>query len=364
MKEGLSWFFRGDFNGPLRAKEWDDKFSSQANPATLDQSNLDIVVATLYAHPLLTLSLRDSIRRQIRLAQDFVRDHPNWVLAHHPESARIALAAGKHVLILALEGASGVLESEEDLKEFIDEGGIRIVTLLHLTDDDLGGVAFLHGIRALSSPIAFIKNIFAPHHDADGIPVNSKGLTERGREMARALIRRNVWIDLAHSSDEAQNELFPVLQDANLPLLYTHTVLRRYHGAERGISLEQIKRVARSKGFIGLMPSEEMLQGTPLKSSCGEGMAALATQFQEVAKEIGQASIGMGSDYNGGIPHLKPSCNTGTSLDQEGLWNIGQSQEVWKALRHLGAWNPKPQEPSSTSRFLEAWSRVDKNGST
>ena len=50
-------------------------------------------------------------------------------------------------MILALEGASGIIETDEDLAEFVDRDGIRIVTLIHLTDDEFGGAAFLKGYR-------------------------------------------------------------------------------------------------------------------------------------------------------------------------------------------------------------------------
>ena len=80
MKQGMGWLFQGDFNEPLQAKNWKDRFSSQANPSSLDRSNLDLVVATLYAHPLFKLSLRDSIREQIKLARQFIKDHPKWIL--------------------------------------------------------------------------------------------------------------------------------------------------------------------------------------------------------------------------------------------------------------------------------------------
>src|SRR6185437_2718268 len=114
-------------------------------PDALARSGLGIVVATLYAHPLFTYtvgkSLRDSIRAQIKLARKFVLGRPDWVIATEPDHASEALASGKHVMILALEGASGILESEQDFHEFIDEGGIRIVGPLHLTDDEFGGVA-------------------------------------------------------------------------------------------------------------------------------------------------------------------------------------------------------------------------------
>jgi membrane dipeptidase len=357
MKEGMGLLFGGDFNGPLRARSWKSRFASQANPESLEQSGLDLVVATLYAHPIFALSLRDSIRKQIQLARRFVREHPNWVLVDHPKKAKEARAAGKKILILALEGASGILETEEDLKEFVDQAGIRIVTFLHLTDDLFGGVAFLDGIRGFSTPWAFFKSLFSPQRDEAGYRINSQGLTDEGKKMALALIQRKVWIDLAHASDRSQEELRPLLAKAGQPSLYTHTVLRKYFQAERAITESQLAHVAQSRGYIGLMPSEEMLKGTPpSEGTCSGSVFALATQFKEVAAVVGESSIGLGSDYNGGIPHLKPSCDTGTSLDQEGLWNIGQSHEVWQALQKLGAVHSDGS--SGVDQFLETWSQL------
>lgn len=355
--------FHGDFNGPLIAKDWTSRFSSQVNPEALQKSQLDIVVATLYAHPFLTLSLRDSIRRQIALAQRFVQENPAWIIARTPEQAKQALDTEKHVLIFALEGASGILETEEDLKEFIDQAGIRIVTLLHLTDDEFGGVAFLNGIRGFASPLAFVKSLFS-HGNSQGIRVNSSGLTALGLEMTHHLIRRHVWIDLAHASDGSQKTLAPILRQAGQPLLYTHTVLRRFLRAERGISDEQLREVAETKGFMGLMPSEEMLvQTPPLTGTCEGSVHSLANQYREAAKVIGESSVSMGSDFNGGIPHLKPSCATGTSLDQkQGYWNIGQTPELWQALQNILELNPENGK-KSTDRFIDAWSRVFKSPS-
>src|SRR5207244_2903484 len=120
------------------------------------------------ANPILTFSLRDSVRRQVRLAERFVREHPSWIIARSAAQAREALLSGKRVMILSLEGASGILESENDLREFVDQDGIRIVNLLHLTDDAFGGVAFLPGLHALMSPWAWLKGVFSPHHDESG----------------------------------------------------------------------------------------------------------------------------------------------------------------------------------------------------
>jgi membrane dipeptidase len=368
MKEGMGWMSTGDFNGPLRAKDWKSLFGNQANPEALERSEIGLIVVALYAHPLFTLNLRDSIRSQIRLAEDFVAKHPGWIIVRDARQARDALAHGKRVMVLALEGASGIIEDERDLKEFVDEKGIRIVTLLHLTDDRFGGVAFLSGIKALASPLAWLTQLLMPAYDADGVRINGNGLSFEGKEMAEQLVKRHVWIDLAHASDRSQEALVPLLK--GLPLLYTHTTLRKYLAAERGVTMAQLERVRQSGGIVGLIPSEDMLEGTRVPSgycpeggaprqgeSCEGGIPALATQYTEMARALSPEQVGLGSDTNGGLKHLKPSGPVGTGIDREGLWNLGQEAQVWDALEKSGAPVPWPRR-RMIDRFLEAWGKI------
>jgi microsomal dipeptidase-like Zn-dependent dipeptidase len=350
MKEGMTWAFRGDFFGPLKATSWKDPFSSQANPETLENSGLSFVVAALYAHPLFTLNLRDSIRRQVALARKFVLGHPDWVLAGDPGQASEAILNHQKVMVLALEGASGVIENEADLKEFVDDDGIRIITPLHLMDDEFGGVAFLKSFRALASPWAWLKQLLFPVY-VEGVRTNRDGLTDQGRWLVHALIAHHVWIDLSHASDASTRELIPIINQAGQPLLYTHTVLRRFHGAERGIADWELSAVQASHGIVGLMPSEEMLEGAPRTPDCPSGLSALQFEYSEISSKLGSGAVMLGSDYNGGIPHLSPGCNTGTSIDQNGLWNIGQSGEVWQGLAKLGAKLPS----NMTNYFIQSW---------
>lgn len=364
MKQGMTWGFRGDFFGPLAARSWRDRFSSQADPDALARSGLGIVVAALYAHPLFTYtegeSLRDSIRAQIQLARKFVLGRPDWMIATEPGQAREALAAGKHVMILALEGASGIIENERDLREFVDEGGIRIVGPLHLTDDEFGGVAFLRGWRVLSDPLAWLLSL-----GPLGSARNRNGLTDSGRTLIRSLLDRHVWIDLAHASDRSASEMIPMILQAGQPLLYTHTVLREYHRAERGATKDVLQRIARSGGIVGLMPSEDMLAGAPVSPTCRSALYGLSREYEEVASIFaaagqGSESVMMGSDYNGGIEHLRPAgpkCGTGTSLDSQGLWNMGQIPALWKSLRTLGAPVPRPLS-KMVQKFVSDWQKV------
>lgn len=359
MKEGMEWLFRGNFEGPLRATDWQSRLSSQTNPETVDRSEIGILVATLYAHPLLTNSRRNSIRRQIALAEKFVAGHPNWIIARTPAEARTALGAGKRVMILALEGADGILETEKDLQEFIDQKGIRIVTLLHLTDDQYGGVAFLRGIRGLSSPWAWLSQLFHPLYEDPNkrVRLNRNGLTDEGKRIMTELITRHVWVDLSHASDESTHAMIALQEQHHLPLLYTHTTLRKYLGAERGIAPWEIQAMKKNGGMIGLVPSEDMLEGTPVSQPCEGGIQALGQQYSELTAELPADTVVLGSDYNGAIHHLRPACALGTELDREGLWNIGQVPAVWDSLEKMRLPVPTPRA-KMVERFLELWEKV------
>jgi len=160
MKDGLGVLFSGKFSEKLHAHKWSDGFSSQANAETLEASHLGLVVVSLFASQPYVLNTRDSIRKQIALAEEFVKSHSDWVIARSASEAEKAIAAGKRVLVLSLEGASSILETDADIHEFIDEKGIRIVTFSHLMDDEYGGSALLASYHALSDPLGWLKAVF------------------------------------------------------------------------------------------------------------------------------------------------------------------------------------------------------------
>ena len=199
-------------------------------------------------------------------------------------------------MILALEGASGILETEEDLHEFIDEGGIRIVTPLHLSDDEFGGVAFLRGTHVLANPISWLIQFLNPKY-VDGVRVNTNGLTSDGRTLILKLHG-------ATRLDRSGSCLGPLgkgnhreLEASHLPLLYTHAMLaENFTAPNAGSPEEELSRIARSGGIVGLMPSEEMLAGAPRSAACPSALSALATEYGESCESarIRQCHDGLG----------------------------------------------------------------------
>ncbi|MGE4105975.1 MAG: membrane dipeptidase [Bacteriovoracia bacterium] len=352
-----SWAFHGEFNGPIEATSWKHRYRSQINPETIGQSGLAVSVVALYGHRLFHWDLREAVRRQIADAEAFVKTNPEWVIAKTPMDAETALATGKRMLVFSLEGADGILENEADLVEFVDQKGLRIVTPLHLTDDQYGGVAFLRGILVLASPWAFIKSLFSPIY-ADGVRVNPNGLSERGQWLINALLKHQVWVDLSHASDAAQREIVPMLKAAKQPILYTHTMLRAYHGAERGITTAQLQDVAYSGGIVGIMPSHMMMEGTPLPEGrapeCDGHIPALAKQYNEMIDIVGPASVMFGTDFNGGVTRFSKDCPTHSRLDETGYVHAAHLPFVWEALAKNGGRTP-PDLQVTARRFVDAW---------
>jgi len=357
MKEALGWFFSGAFfEDEIRANHWSDRFSSQANPKTVNESGIGLLVVALYAHPLFTWNMRQTIREQIQLAQRFVRENPEWILAKTPDEAWKAYTEGKRVMLLSLEGVSGILETMQDIDEFYDLG-VRIVTFSHFTDDDFGGAALLTGMDKIANPFAWLWSK-TELSDGKKIKRNPKGLSEKGYALLRELIQRKIWIDLTHASDAAQEEMMPLLKKAGQPFLYTHVGLRKYLGSERGISLKQLVAVRQTGGIVGVTPSPKLLAGTFEESDQDAQIEAFIRQYNEAARIIGSPFTMTGSDFNGAIAHLSPSpAVRDSSLEKRGLYHIGQEGELWNLMKKNGASiSPKPGVYIDT--FLKAWAKV------
>ncbi len=361
---GVSWF--GSFDGPLRAQSWRDRLRSKVNAPELEASRAALVGVALYCHPLFRGSQRDSLRRQIRAAESFVTERSeSWALVRSPEEAEKAYSQGKQSLLLTLEGAQGVLETEADFEEFIDRAGIRIVTPFHFLDDAFGGAALLPGWGGLLNPWAWLKSGLGPR-GAEGVRVNPRGLTERGRQLVQGLLRRGVWIDFSHASDRAQADLRPLLDQAGQPHLFTHTMLREFYPGERGVSREQLQALAKSQGIVGVLPSQDMIEKTsilphflshPCRAGCVGGLPALLTQMQTIGECIGHGRVTLGSDINAPLNFLPPIPDL-PDTDSRGYFRYGQLGTLWETIDSEATGLGRASFGLSFEEFIRTWKRV------
>lgn len=308
MHEGAGVDWLGSFEGPITSRGWDDKLHSRVNAETLQNSGKSLVVVALYTHPFFKGSTEESLERQLSQAHRFIETYPEWSLAKTCREARTKLNEGKRVLMLSIEGASRNLDTPESVQRWIDREGVSIVTPLHFTNDWIGGPSLLPGIRGMIEPLGWLRSWLHPRGEEDVLR-NPRGLTPRGRDLIEGLVQRQVWIDLAHSSEAALEGIYPILDSARQAALHTHTMLRRYYPGERGISEKQLRDASERNGVIGLIPSEDQMRNVRRKNpGCRSGLDAYVEQLHFVGSRLKPHSVAIGSDVNAPLDFLGPAC--------------------------------------------------------
>lgn len=373
MPEASGFPFFGSFNDPLHASRWTSRLQTRVNADELQKSNVRIAVVALYSHPLFFKSIaggqRESIRTQIAEARQFIASHPDWIIAKSPAEARKAIDDGKRVMILSIEGISGILENDADIREFIDQDGVRIVTPLHFFDDWVGGAALMPGPAILVNPFAAFGSFITSLHDEDGVLLNDQGLTIRGKSFITKLVEHGVWIDLAHASDASIKNIIAIQQDAHQPGLVTHTILRKAYHAERGVSEKTLQYIAGSGGVLGLLPSDDMLKGTIVNPAlcpaecnghCEGGETAFATQYETISKIVPSQRIFFGTDIDAPINFLQPECEAMRDKLPLGYWRYSQLPDLYDFLRQEKL-TPPPAPGGNdllVDSFLSTWAKV------
>lgn len=361
MHEGMGPLMRGGFDDRAGAEDWTTRVKTRISRESLGSSGLRIVVISYYAHPIIQMGkVRESILRQIQETERFAKANPDWVIAANAVDARKALKAGKRVLVLSLETAKGTLDTPEDRKLFIDEKKISIVTPFHLSPDRNGSPALMYKAGILNAPWEWLKSWIQDHVDRDGITLNVDGVWSAGRALVEDLVSKKVWIDLSHAPDRAQDELAQTLE--RQPPLYTHTMPRKYFPSERGISDDQMARVAKNKGIIGLIPSEDfhetlLVEKPVTKEMCRSGPIVIAKIWKEVAARVGSERVMLGTDFNSPLKGVSPECAVNVDLKNGGLKDASQIPAFLNELKHWGApvgADSREQEEA----FLDAWARV------
>lgn len=164
--------------------------------------------------------------------------------------------------ILAIEGMHAI---ERDLGNIdrLFQAGFRIMGLVHLFDNDLGGSA---------------------HGEQQG------GLTTFGAAVVRRMEQRGVIVDLAHASPELFQD---VLAIASRPLVVTHVGVRGTCDNERNLSDAQLDAIAAGGGLVGIAFFEHAV--------CGADVDAIVRAIRYAIDRVGIDTIALGSDFDGGV---------------------------------------------------------------
>lgn len=171
----------------------------------------------------------------------------------------------------AFEGAAPLAKDPGAITRWVARG-LRLVGLVHTYDN----------VLATSS---------GPR------PQSKSGLTRRGREVARRVIRAGALLDVSHASDAATRDIIQMSKAAGVPAVATHSDARALSPNPRNLTDALIRGIAATGGVIGVNFHSPFL--VP-----GRRRARLRDVVREVhymVKVAGIDHVAIGSDFEGGI---------------------------------------------------------------
>jgi membrane dipeptidase len=250
---------------------FDARFYGQADLPRLREAGVGGAIWAITTNPLRRAARRTALFRKNldRLLAIFARAPDELALCRSAADYRAARAAGRHGAFVGVQGGNAF---DEDLAlDSFDASVLVKVTVVHMSTSSLGGTS-------------------APSLRPDG------GLTDRGRELVRALNRHRIFVDLAHISRRGFFDAVAV-HDRTQPLLVSHTGIAGVHCHWRNVDDEQLRAVADTGGVIGVMYQSSFL-GEPF---FGGRAQAIVEHLAHIVDVVGEDHAALGSDWDGAI---------------------------------------------------------------
>lgn len=163
---------------------------------------------------------------------------------------------------LGIEGMQG-LEGDVKNVEVFYQAGVRMMSPTHFQDNEVGGCA--HG-------------------------ESHAGLSDFGKEVLKEIEKRNIILDVSHSSPKLLDDILKVYQK---PVITSHTGVKGTCPSSRNLSDKQLKAIAKSGGLIGIALFEGAV--------CGKSLSATAEAMKYTIRLVGAEHVALGSDFDGAV---------------------------------------------------------------
>jgi membrane dipeptidase len=232
-------------------------------------------------------------------------------IASTAEEVRRIVSAGRHAMLLGLEGGHAIEDSLENLRQFYRRG-IRYMTLTW---------SFSHSWADSSGD---------PLHEAETL---HRGLTDFGREVVREMNDLGMLVDISHVSDET---FWDALEISRAPVIASHSSVRAIASHPRNLSDDMLRAVATNGGVV--MINFSALYLDPRKTTLWRlawdwvahlggaetSVSDVADHIDHVVRVAGVDHVGLGSDFDG-APFLPA-----------GLGHVGELPNLTLALLRRG----------------------------
>ncbi len=255
-----------------------------------------------------------------------------------PAEARAVMAQNKLAVVLGAEvdhlfDCMTEADCSEDfvkseLQRYYDKG-LRHLFPVHFKANAFAGAA-------LTNPVTAGPSRFCDHEgyeyrlDPLKAPIcSSMGLTLRGKQLVREMMKRGMIIDIDHMSVLAFWDTINIVKPAGYPVVSSHTGLFDISAGEKkhegNLKASQIQAIRDLGGMLALIPKQGDLghvgqgqspdQPTVLHT-CGNTSQTWAQAYLFAAKQMAGGPVALGTDFNGmaGLPgpRMGPEACPGT----------------------------------------------------
>lgn len=341
--------------------------------------------------PGLNCDEMSSVDLQLQAALDFASGR-DWVkIARSPEEARSIINSGRLAMVLAIEvtGLFGNDDWRERLDYYYRRYHVRSIQFAHQMDNRFSGVAPHHFIFKLFKILEDIgEGDPVPGFDLDAGGRNRLGMTAEGKELARAMMRKNMIIDISHMSERAVCDLYDIAAGMDYyPLVLSHGHLRsimtgKKRNEEKTTPDYIIRMIRETGGMIGLRTGSEQVRtygASGVPNDCDGSTKSFAQAYQYGTLGL-KVDIAFASDFNGFIQQLRPrfggrheTCGAsgrpavaerqrkaqtgrvGTPLDCRGFGHIGLEGDIIRELNNFGVDTTGLE--NSAEAFIRVWER-------
>ena len=260
--------FKHHGNGPLNGY-----FFGQLDLPRMDEQGVTGGMWSITTNPFRPAKSRFTVLQKNRARYEAMvaASGGKLVIASTPDAYMQARAQGAHAVLPAIQGANALVASP-DVDAWLADRWLTRATIVHLTDSIYG---------ASSSPLSTQKNV---------------GLSDRGKEIVRALDRAHVFVDLAHIGRASFWDAVEV-HDPKLPLIATHTGVSGVVPHWRNLDDAQVQAIAKSGGVVGVIYAANFMGRKGGPQNC----EMVAEHLEHIVKVAGEGVPSIGSDYDGAI---------------------------------------------------------------
>jgi len=335
----------------------------------IEKSDLKIIVTAALGN-VLKMDLpgyrpHNDIEEQIGFVEEFVAKFPlKYAIATDPAQARIAISRGKIVFVHAIEGATKLIKTVDDV-EYWKKRGVVLITPIHLRDNQIGGAYLSNRVYPFINPTGrFLKGIG-----------RYRGLKKIGKKVIEAMVDSGMLIDLSHMGEDSRKDTLDILAKRGVGPIVTHGYTKEILDDPRNFSNDEIDKIYNLGGLFGIGGDIKALSKTKKiykKSSdhCPRTIDSFLIQYDHIRslRSKHNRAIAFGSDFNGGANNFRPRYGKRGCFDKDRP--IISSDFETSGLRHIGMMKgfindiEKRSESKtinhSAEAFLRAWEIAEK----